>query len=77
MEFGEGRVDASLSIAGNFLLVHSTNGTSLILTPTADCLKVSRNQAQGLSTTPYYVDSKIFLRTPTHLIFIGPQAASE
>lgn len=77
MELGEGRVDASLSIAGNFLFVHSTNGASLILTPTADCPEVSRNQADGLSTTPFFVEGKMYLRTSTHLICIGPQASSE
>lgn len=71
MELGDGRIDASLSIAGDLLFVHSTNGASVILNPTADCSEVSRVQGDGLSATPFFFDDKIFLRSPTHFICIG------
>lgn len=74
MELGEGRIDASLSVADGFLFVHSTNGLSVILNPTSECSEVTRNQADGLSTTPFFVDDRILLRTPTHLICIGQPA---
>jgi hypothetical protein len=76
MELGEGRVDASLSVADNFLFVHSTNGASLIMNPTAQCSEVTRNQADGLSTTPFFVNNTMLLRTPTHLVCIGAQPGS-
>jgi hypothetical protein len=71
MEFGEGRVDASLSLANDLLYIQSTNGTTVILEPTSDCPEVARNEAEGSSSSPFFVDEQILVRTPTHMICIG------
>jgi outer membrane protein assembly factor BamB len=74
---GEGRIDASLSVANDLLYIQSTNGTTVILEPTSDCSEVARNQAEGASSTPFFVDERILLRTPTHLICIGDKQGQE
>lgn len=71
LELGEGRVDASLSIANDRLYVQSTNGTTVILEPTSDCPEVARNAADGSSSSPFFIDRRMLLRTPTQLICIG------
>ena len=71
MELGEGRVDASLSLANDLLYIQSTNGTTVILEPTSDCPEVARNEAEGSSSSPFFVDERILLRTPSHMICIG------
>jgi outer membrane protein assembly factor BamB len=72
MELGAGRVDASLSLANGRLYIHSTNGTTAVLEPTADVREVARNKAEGSSSSsPFFVDDRILFRTPTHLICIG------
>jgi len=71
LDLGEGRVDASLSLANDRLFIQSTNGTTVILEPTADCPEVARNVAEGSSSSPFFVDERIVFRTATHLICIG------
>jgi outer membrane protein assembly factor BamB len=71
MELGEGRVDSSLSLANDRLYIQSTNGTTVILEPASDCREVARNKAEGSSSSPFFVDGRILMRTPTHLICIG------
>ena len=73
LELGEGRVDASLSLANDRLFIQSTNGTTVILEPTTDCPEVARNVAEGSSSSPFFVDKQIVFRTPTHVICIGAQ----
>ena len=43
----------------------------MILQPTSDCPEVARNKAEGSSSSPFFVDERILMRTPTHLICIG------
>jgi outer membrane protein assembly factor BamB len=71
MELGQGRVDASLSLANHRLYIQSTNGTTVVLEPTPDCPEVARNKAEGSSSSPFFVDERILFRTPTHLICIA------
>ena len=71
MELGQGRVDASLSLANDRLYIQSTNGTTVVLEPTSDCPEIARNKAEGSSSSPFFVDERILFRTPTHLICVG------
>ncbi|MDB5336513.1 MAG: serine/threonine protein kinase, partial [Planctomycetaceae bacterium] len=77
LELGEGRVDASLSLANDHLYVQSTNGTTVILKPTADCPEIARNKAEGSSSSPFFVDKRIVFRTPTHVICIAAQKSKQ
>lgn len=76
MQLGDGRVDASLSLANDLLYIQSTSGTTLILTPSPDCPEVTRNEADGSSSSPFFVDERLLFRTPTHIICIGDQAVT-
>lgn len=76
MQLGDGRVDASLSLASDLLYIQSTSGTTLILTPSPDCPEVARNEADGSSSSPFFVDDRLLFRTPTHIICIGDQAVT-
>jgi outer membrane protein assembly factor BamB len=71
LELGDGRVDASLSLANDMLYIQSTNGITVILEPTSDCPEIARNQAEGSSSSPFFVDERILFRTPTQMICIG------
>lgn len=71
LELGDGRVDASLSLANELLYIQSTNGTTVILAPTSDCPEIIRNQAEGSSSSPFFVDERILFRTPREIICIG------
>lgn len=68
LQLGEGRVDASLSLANDLLYIQSTGGTTLILKPSPDCPEVARNEADGSSSSPFFADERLLFRTPTHLI---------
>jgi hypothetical protein len=71
LELGDGRVDASLSLANDRLYVQSTNGTTVVLEPTSDVAELARNEAEGSSSSPFFVNDRILFRTPTHLICVG------
>lgn len=80
LDLGEGRVDASLSLASDLLYVQSTNGVTVILKPTAACQEIARNEADGSSSSPFFVDERVLVRTPTHMVCIrasGMEALSE
>jgi outer membrane protein assembly factor BamB len=71
LKLGEGRVDSSLSLANGLLYIQSTGGTTVVLEPTSDCAEVARNEAEGSSSSPFFVDERILFRTPTHMICVG------
>ncbi|MDB5339124.1 MAG: bamB 2 [Planctomycetaceae bacterium] len=77
LELGEGRVDASLSVANDHLYIQSTNGTTVILEPTADCPEIARNTAEGSSSSPFFVADRILFRTPTHMICIVEKGSAK
>ncbi|MFT7643957.1 MAG: outer membrane protein assembly factor BamB [Pirellulaceae bacterium] len=70
LDFGGGRVDASLCLAGELLFVSSTRGVTLVLKPGREFEQVTRNELEGFSSSLAFSENRMFARTPKHLICI-------
>ncbi len=71
LKFDGGRVDASLCLAGEFLFVSSTNGTTLVLRPGREFEQVASNQLEGFSSSLAFAGERMFVRTSRTLFCVG------
>ena len=71
LEFGGGRVDASLCLAGGLLFVSNTHGTTLVLRPGREFEQVAKNDFEGFSSSLAFSGEQIYIRTSRFLYCIG------
>lgn len=71
LDFDGGRVDASICLAGEFLFVSNTNGTTLVLRPGRDFEQIARNDFEGFSSSLAFAGDRIYIRTSRFLFCIG------
>jgi len=63
LNLGDGRVDPSLVLAGQHLLVSSNNGTTVVLKPGREYQEVSKNPLEGFSSSAFVHDNQLCIRT--------------
>lgn len=71
LDFGSGRVDASLCLAGGLLFVSSTRGTTLVLRPGREFVQVAKNDFEGFSSSLAFSGEQIYIRTSRFLYCVG------
>ncbi len=71
LDFGSGRVDASLCLAGGLLFVSSTRGTTLVLRPGREFEQVAKNDFEGFSSSLAFSGERIYIRTSRFLFCVG------
>ncbi len=71
LDFDGGRVDASLCLAGEFLFVSNTRGTTLVLRPGREFEQVAHNDFEGFSSSLAFAGNRIYIRTARFLFCVG------
>ena len=71
LDFDGGRVDASLCLAGGFLFVSSTRGTTLVLRPGREFEQIARNDLEGFSSSLAFAGDRMYVRTQQSLFCVG------
>ena len=77
LEFGRGRVYASLALAGNRIFSSSDNGTTIVFKPGKKFEQVSRNELEsGMSSCPVFEETRMYVRTKGHMFCIQHSPAN-
>ena len=71
LDFDGGRVDASLCLAGGFLFVSNTRGTTLVLRPGREFKQIARNDFEGFSSSLAFAGDRMYIRTARFLFCVG------
>lgn len=66
-----GSVYPSLTLAGKYLYVSSSNGTTIVLEKGEKYREVERNELEPFSSSPMFHEGRLYLRTRKHLYCIG------
>lgn len=67
-----GNVYASATLAGGYVFITGTKGTTVVLKPGREYKVVARNQLEGQGSSPVFSGKRMFVRTKQHLYCIGP-----
>lgn len=79
LEFDGGRVDPSISLAGNLIYISNTRGETVVVSPGKDYREVARSKLNdGFSSSLAFSDNRLYIRSRKFLYCIErpkPQAA--
>jgi outer membrane protein assembly factor BamB len=68
---GLGNVYSSATVAGEYLYLSGTQGTTLVIAPGREYRQVTQNKVEGFGSCPVFSGRRLFLRTRQHLYCIG------
>jgi hypothetical protein len=65
-----GKVYSSITVAGDFLYLCSTKGTTIVLEPGRKYQEIARNELESLGSCPVFAGKRMYVRARTHLYCI-------
>ena len=75
LEFNGGRVDPSLTLAGNRLFVSNTRGATVVFRPGRKYQEIARSKLNdGFSSSLAFAGKRLFMRTAKYLYCIEEKA---
>jgi len=77
LNFRRGRIDPSLCLAGGNLYISSNAGVTYVVKPGRKYQFVARNELEGTSSTPFFVDDKMIWRGRKMLYCVQAATASK